>query len=83
MENGHPSNIRRAYICSKTVDTQITYTGRKLSACFQIKDKNKLNHQHDLAYHAKCPSELYDKNYIGESGRGTTERVKDHNGKRP
>ena len=52
----------------KTVNTQIMYTGRKLSTCFQIKDKSKFDHQHDLVYHAKCPSELCNKNYIGESG---------------
>ena len=42
-------------------------------AVFQIKDKSKFDHQHDLVYHAKCPSELCDKNYIGESGRRITE----------
>ena len=57
------------------------YTGRKLSTCFQMKDKSKFDHQHDLVYHAKCPSELCDKNYIGESGRRIAERVKDHNGR--
>ena len=32
-------------------------------------------------YHAKCPSESCDENYIGESGRRIAERVKDHNGR--
>ena len=65
----------------ETVNTQIAYTGRKLSTCFQIKDKSKFDHQHDLVYDAKCPSELCDKNYIGESSRRIAERVKDHNGR--
>ena len=30
-------------------------------------------------YHAKCPSELCDENYVDESGRRIAERVKDHN----
>ena len=51
----------------KTVNTQIMYTGSKLSTCFQIKDKSKFDHKHDLVYHAKCPSELCNKNYIGQS----------------
>ena len=32
-------------------------------------------------YHATCPSELYDENYIGETCRPIAERVKDHNGR--
>ena len=42
----------------ETVNTQMVYTGRKLSTCFQIKYENKFDHQHDLVYHAKCPSAL-------------------------
>ena len=64
----------------ETAKTQIAYTRRKLSTCFQINDKSKFDHQHDLVYHAKSPSELYDKNYIGESDRCIAERIKDHNG---
>ena len=63
----------------ETVYTQTVYIGRKLSTCFQIKGKNKFDHQHELVYHAKCPSELCGENYVGESGRRTAERVKDHN----
>ena len=29
-------------------------------------------------YHATCPSELYDENYIGETCPPIAERVKDH-----
>ena len=32
-------------------------------------------------YHAKCSNELCDKNYVGESGRRITERVKGLNGR--
>ena len=32
-------------------------------------------------YHVKCPHQLCDENYIGESGRLIVERVKDHNGR--
>ena len=44
-----------------------------------MEDKNKLDHQHDLVYDAKCPSELCDESYIDESY--IAERVKDHNGR--
>ena len=68
-------------LLTETVNTQIVYTGRKLSTCFQIKDKSKFDCQHDLVYHAKCPSELYDKNNIAESGKRVAERVKYRNGR--
>ena len=62
----------------ETVNTQLAYTGRKLTTYFQIKDKSNFDHQNDLVYHAKCPTEFCDKNHIGESGRHIAERVKDH-----
>ena len=48
------------YLLPKTVHTQVTYTGRKLRTCFQVKDKCKYVHQHDLVYHVMkgAPSEL-------------------------
>ena len=57
----------------ETVNTEIAYIERKLITCFQIEGKNKLDHQHDLVFHAKCPSELCDENYVGESGRHIAE----------
>ena len=68
-------------LVSETVNTQISYTGRKLSTFFKLKDKSKFDYQHDLVYHAKYPSELCDENYIGESGRRIAESVKDHIGR--
>ena len=50
-----------------------------LSTCFQVKDKCKFDHRHDLLYHAKGPCELYNKNQGRECGRRIDERIKDHN----
>ena len=33
---------------------QITYTGKKLSSQFNMKDKTNFEHQHDLIYHVNC-----------------------------
>ena len=33
------------------LNTQVTYTGKKLSTCFNIKDQAKFEHQHDIVYH--------------------------------
>ena len=63
----------------ETINTQIAYTGRKISTCLQIKGKNKFDHQYDLVYHAKSPSELCHQSYIGEYVRRITERVIGHN----
>ena len=63
----------------ESINTQPVYIGTKLSTCFQIKGKNKFDHQYELVYHAKYPSELCDKNDVGENGRRSVERVKGHN----
>ena len=55
------------------------YTGTKLCSSFQIKDKKKFNHKHDLVYYVKCPECQED--YIGEIGRRVQERICDHSGK--
>ena len=55
------------------------YTGRKLGSNFQIKDKTKFDHEHDLFYYVKCPECHED--YIGEIGRRLHERICDHSGK--
>ena len=34
-----------------------------------------------VVYYADCPNETYRENYIGESGRRISERIKDHNGR--
>ena len=55
------------------------YTGTKLGSNFQIKDRKKFDHKHDLVYYVKCPKCQND--YIGEIGRRLHERISDHSGK--
>ena len=59
----------------------MTYTGKKLGTSFNVKDQSKFDHQHDMVYYVDCPNETCRKNYIGESGRRISERIKDHNGR--
>ena len=33
----------------------VSYTGKTLSTCFNVKDKTVFNHEHDIVYYAKCP----------------------------
>ena len=62
-----------------TIKTKVVYTGTKLGSNFQIKDKTKFDHKHDLVYNTKCPECQED--YIGEIGRRLHERICDHSGK--
>ena len=55
---------------------QITYTGKKLSSQFNIKDKTNFEHRHELIYHANCPIPTCEDNYIGETARCIHERIK-------
>ena len=34
-----------------------TFQGKQLSSWFNIKDKTKFPHKHDLVYHGKCAEE--------------------------
>ena len=53
--------------------TQVTFTGQKLSTQFNVKDRTKFEHKHDVIYFVKCPIILV--NLLGES-----EAIVDHGG---
>ena len=66
-------------VLPQDVEPKFVYTRAELSAKFQIKDKTKYEHKHDLAYHAKC-SEC-DESYVGETGKRLQDRVDEQLGK--
>ena len=66
-------------ILPQDVEPKFIYTGTKLSTKFQIKDKTKDKHKHDLVYYGKCPE--CDESYVGETGRRLQDRVDEHSGK--
>ena len=66
-----PSNIK----------VQVSFTGNKLNSCFNIEDKTKFEHRHDVIYLRKCHETTCNDNYIGEAKRRIFERVKDYNGR--
>ena len=66
-----PSNIR----------TKIAFTGSRLSTCFQVGDKTKFEHNHDIVYHGTCLETGCPENYIVVAARRISEWVKDHSGK--
>ena len=71
LRNLLPSNVK----------TQIVFTGKKLGTCFQIKEKTKIEHENDIVYHGKCPSDNCCRDYVGETARRFKERVIDHTGR--
>ena len=59
----------------------VVYTGTKLSTKFQVKDKTKVTHQHNIVYKITCPEIECNATYIGETARRLYERFKDHQGR--
>ena len=68
-------------ILPNNVKPQIAFTGRKVGASFQIKDKTEMKHNHDFVYYNECPMEQCNENHIGETGRRISERIIDHAGR--
>ena len=60
---------------------EVAFKSTKLSTFVNVKDKIDFEHDHDLIYHTKCPEPTYFDDYVGESPRRITERIKDHNGR--
>ena len=61
------------------IAAKVVYSGTKLGSNFQIKDKTKFDHKHDLVYDVKCPECQED--YIGEIRRRLHERICGHSKK--
>ena len=59
------------------IKTDIAFQGKKLSSSFNIKDKTEFLHKQDLVYHAECHEESCNDDYVGETVRRISERVKD------
>ena len=57
------------------------YKARKLGSSFNIKDKIKFEHQHNVVYHAKCPNKKCKSQYTGETRCRISKRTGQHSGK--
>ena len=64
----NPSTLHRSL--PNNIETKVVYTGMKLGSNFQIKDKTKVDHKHDLVYYVKCLECQED--YVGEMNRFVT-----------
>ena len=63
------------------IKTDAVFKGNQLGSCFNIKDKAKFPHKHDLVYRAECPEESCNDDYIGETARHISERAIKHSGR--
>ena len=61
------------------VQLRTTYTPCKLGSRFPVKDKTKLEHQHNVCYHIKCANKKCKSCYVGNTKRRTLVRTMDHN----
>ena len=52
---------RTSNLLPPQIKTQVAYTGKKLSTCFNVKDKSKFEHQHDVVYYADAPMRKVEK----------------------
>ena len=60
------SSMRKQVNCTLPDDAKVivSYTGKNLSTCFNVKDKTVFNHEHDTVYYAKCREESCPHHYV-------------------
>ena len=64
------------------ITANVVYTGKKLASSFNIKDRTKFEHKHDVVYLGICPNQEWDDKYIGGKAKHRIEeRMKDHKGR--
>ena len=72
-----PPNIQDGAFCENSSRLKQLKIKDKIS----IKEKNSKEHKHDLIYKAQCSDLKCDETYIGEIGRGLSERIIGHSGR--
>ena len=75
--NKMKKNLKK-YLKPDTI-TNIIYKSKKLASKFKIKDHIKFEHRNNIVYLCKCPEDLCNETYIGETNRRIQERICDHN----
>ena len=65
----------------KTFIVRIVYTPSKLGTRFQVKDKTKLAHQHNVCYHIDCANKKCPSCYTGQTRCRILKRTLQHNSK--
>ena len=76
-----PTKKRFKTLLPDNVKTDVAFQGKQLSSYFNIKDKTKFPHKQDLVYHAECPEESCNDDYVSKTSRHISERAVDHSGR--
>ena len=66
---------------TKRISVNAMYRSRKLSTRFNIKDKTKLEHMHNIVYYIPCPNKKCKDDYSGETKRRIKKRSDEHRSK--
>ena len=54
---------------------QVSFTGNRLSSCFNIKDTTKFEHRHDVIYLGTCPERTCNDNEFWTGLKTTTAKI--------
>ena len=63
------------------IKVRVTYTPCKLGSKFQVKDKTKFEHQHNVTYHINCANKKCCSHYTGQTRGRIMKRTLQHNSK--
>ena len=86
---GGDQGVKMLQRLKKTIDrasekkfiVRIVYTPSKLGTRFQVKDKTKFAHQHNVTYHTDCANKKCPSDYIGQTKCRILKRTLEHNSK--
>ena len=62
------------------VETDVGFQGEQLKFCFNIKEKLKVLHKHDLVGLGEYPGESRNFDYVGKTSKYALKRLIDHSG---
>ena len=71
-------SVRKNYkevITKQHKNAKVSFNGNKLSSRFNIKDKTKFEHRHDVIYLRTCPETTCNVNYNGGAKRPQRQRL--------
>ena len=61
------------------IKIRTVYDAKKLGSKFTVKDKTKMEHQHNVTYYTTCGNTQCESDYVGETGRRILVRTIEHN----
>ena len=66
---------------TKVITLQPVYKATRLSTQFKLKDQTKIQHKHNVVYHARCPNRKCTSHYGGQTKCRMEKRASQHHGR--